>query len=222
MASSRRRALHRFDRANREMILSGVLGQAATTDLPIAERLLDDPEGMFDPGARARRDAFEGIDETAHLGAPIALPAPAGAHGQLPGDVDALQGVPVQGAGMAGIGVDLRLCTMKRCATGVRSWTCAAVPITEWTCPESTSTPMCAFIPKYPCWPLRVWCLSRDPLAATVLARTRRRNQGGVDRRARLRQQAALAPPRMDDLEHRRPPSGGFQQLPKAHIGAAY
>ena len=52
----------------------GVLGQAAIADLPIAERLLDHPKGMFDPGARARLEAFEGIEETAHLGAPIESP----------------------------------------------------------------------------------------------------------------------------------------------------
>ena len=96
------------------MILSSVLGQAAIADLAIAELLLDDPEGMFDPGARARLEAFEGMDETTHLGAPIALPALAGAHGQLPGDVDALQVLPVLDAGMAGIGVDLCLCPMEQ------------------------------------------------------------------------------------------------------------
>src|ERR1035441_9543489 len=40
------------------------------------------------------------------------------------------------------------------------SATLAAVTTTVWTSLLSRSAPMCAFIPKYHCWPLRVWCIS--------------------------------------------------------------
>ena len=211
VASRRRRALHRFDRANRVMILSGVLGQAAIADLPIAERLLDDPEGMFDPGARARLEAFEGIDETAHLGAPIASagagrgawPAarrrrcPAGRSGAGCRDGRHRRGPAFlpHGAGA-------------RAASGHgHSRSCpppsgpARSPHRARCAPSSRNTT------AYPCGS----GVSRDPLAATVLGRTRRRDQGGVDRRARLQQQAALAQLRIDDLEHRRRKPMGFQ-----------
>jgi hypothetical protein len=46
----------------------------------------------------------------------------------------------------------------------------AAVVVTVCTSPESTSTPMCAFIPKYHCSPFLVWCISgsRSPSAFLV------------------------------------------------------
>jgi hypothetical protein len=43
-------------------------------------------------------------------------------------------------------------------------------PQTECTMPCLESTPMCAFMPKNHCLPLRVWCISgsRLPLALLV------------------------------------------------------
>ena len=48
------------------------------------------------------------------------------------------------------------------CSSGadVRSCTLAAVTATEWIRPESLSTPLWTFIPKYHWLPFLVWCIS--------------------------------------------------------------
>ena len=53
------------------------------------------------------------------------------------------------GSLIARIAVDDLIMGRTRLAASSRSWTLAAVQVTEWTYPVPASTPMWAFIPKY-------------------------------------------------------------------------
>ena len=53
--------------------------------------------------------------------------------------------------------------------SGQQSATWAAVTTAEWTILCLLSTPMCAFMPKYHCFPLRVWCISGSRFCSRFL-----------------------------------------------------
>jgi hypothetical protein len=68
-----------------------------------------------------------------------------------------------------------------------QSATLAALVATEWTWPCFASTPMCAFNPKYHCLPFLVWLVHlRVALAARILGRRGRMQDGRIHDRARL------------------------------------
>src|SRR3954451_661188 len=59
----------------------------------------------------------------------------------------------------------------------------AAVPTTVCTKPEATSTPKCAFMPKYHWLPFLVWCISGSR-AFEILGRRRCIDDRRIDNRA--------------------------------------
>src|ERR1700756_3911314 len=64
------------------------------------------------------------------------------------------------------IAPNLALLPMQQIGNMCLSATEAADVHTECTMPSLLSTPMCAFSPKYHCWPFLVWCIagSRSPV----------------------------------------------------------
>ena len=61
------------------------------------------------------------------------------------------------------------------------SATFAAVPVTLCTSPDCTSTPMCAFIPKYHWLPFLVWCISGSRSLLAFLVEEGAAFDGGID-----------------------------------------
>src|ERR1019366_9260767 len=112
-----------------------VLGQSSIPHFPMPENILQDMEGVFHECPHrgfGLLDRFEGFFLRA-FGHRFNLPASAWT------------------------------CCSCPCSSSdvlVMSATLAAVTTTVCTSWLSRSAPMCAFIPKYHCWPLRVWCIS--------------------------------------------------------------
>lgn len=128
----------------------GLLGQAAVAHLAKAPQPLDHAEHVLHPRAHARLVAILGLQ-----GLVVDAVAPRALVGEVPG-LGRLAFDQFLLAGIGRVTVYALLVAMEQTRQRGLSCTLAAVTTALCASPLWLSTPMCSFMPKYHCWPLRV------------------------------------------------------------------